>query len=908
MLQSKFERIEAFGMKDSAIAPLMQSLQHLSISEGSSGVHSHPSIEILAGGLVSELQACEKRTNRLNAFLRVLQSLSFTGMRTRQSLIPDAHSSTFDWIFTPSKWAATDPRSQIRLHAWLAEGSGVYWISGKPGSGKSTLMKYLQRCRHMQTQLSSWAGSKRLVVAAYYFWLAGSDMQKSQEGLLRQLLFDILQSRPDWIPIILPERWEKLTGDEVLPIEVEQSLDFWPLSDLREAFTKLEKHQAAKHEGQTRICLFIDGLDEYSGEHSGLVRLIRGLGKVTDIKLCVASRPWNCFEDAFGQNPEAKLYLEILTKDDISNYARDMILDCEALVHATQTPKMIIDDLVRDISRRAQGVFLWVYLVVRSLREGISNGDPASILRERLHEMPDDLGEFFQRIVTSVDKVYRRRMAHTFQAALFSPQNLRLVLYAFLDEEHPRTPLSDGQTLLKALRTEEQLMARALNGRYKGLLETVGRPGHQEVHFLHRTVRDYLLEPRMQNLLSSYCRSDFNVFRLVCEAFISQEKAYPGSMNIETRSTDPIDFTLLDIFLSCARRLGDNPTCFRVIEEMNTAFHSMSPELRDTILLQTRLRQKSIAGNLFARAFELGVSSYTSRKLLTRQALSRNEFGAAMECALRPWLSLRTSEDYSQARESARIVRSLRSAVSYDFVKCESKTTLMRLAFNMPLPKVVREQLGTRICWIEIVSDLCDHGASITDLLILGQYKTDWVFLFELSCHLDPDAMLRFLQRLLLPRSLDVSVPVHQPAPTSDRREVCREMWPWCLVACCLAEDLVPDVPEFGEQRMEALLHIVQLFLDNDADPMSCQRRKLSPLLQTNLYPKGGFHEDAVLNVPLILKHVFRKHVELAKRVAAALERATERKRNMVDIVAEPQSRKRPTAIMDWDDQKRTRL
>lgn len=27
--------------------------------------------------------------------------------------------------------------------AWLEEGDGLYWIAGKAGSGKSTLMKYI---------------------------------------------------------------------------------------------------------------------------------------------------------------------------------------------------------------------------------------------------------------------------------------------------------------------------------------------------------------------------------------------------------------------------------------------------------------------------------------------------------------------------------------------------------------------------------------------------------------------------------------------------------------------------------------------------------------------------------------------------------------------------------------------
>jgi ABC-type hemin transport system ATPase subunit len=44
------------------------------------------------------------------------------------------------------------------LHSWLSAGTGIFHISGKLGSGKSTLMKYL--CGHPSTKalLNEWAG------------------------------------------------------------------------------------------------------------------------------------------------------------------------------------------------------------------------------------------------------------------------------------------------------------------------------------------------------------------------------------------------------------------------------------------------------------------------------------------------------------------------------------------------------------------------------------------------------------------------------------------------------------------------------------------------------------------------------------------------------------------------------
>ncbi|KAI0401058.1 hypothetical protein F4802DRAFT_609708 [Xylaria palmicola] len=102
-----------------------------------------------------------------------LESLYFGKIRARQNKVELAHSKTFQWIFQSS---------------------------GKAGSGKSTLMKFI--CAHPTTVelLREWAGNKRLILADFFFWNSGTALQKSREGLLRSLLFEILRKCPELIP------------------------------------------------------------------------------------------------------------------------------------------------------------------------------------------------------------------------------------------------------------------------------------------------------------------------------------------------------------------------------------------------------------------------------------------------------------------------------------------------------------------------------------------------------------------------------------------------------------------------------------------------------------------------------------------------------------------------------------
>lgn len=55
--------------------------------------------------------------------------------------------------------------------------------------------------------------------------------------------------------------------------------------------------KAAK--GVDCLAIFVDGLDEYHGNHQELVAYLQQLQKAPCIKLCVSSRAWNVFADAF---------------------------------------------------------------------------------------------------------------------------------------------------------------------------------------------------------------------------------------------------------------------------------------------------------------------------------------------------------------------------------------------------------------------------------------------------------------------------------------------------------------------------------------------------------------------------------------------------------------------------------
>lgn len=201
-----------------------------------------------------------------------LTTLQFEARPLRHQAIPEAHERTFRWLLDDEKVARnhttttvdskTNARDGPTLARWLKSKNGIFWVSGKPGSGKSTLMKFVASAPETHEILSQWSSS--VIVAAHYFWNSGSMMQKSLEGLLRSLLYDIFRQYPKLIPMVCEKKWEELTTNHRYLM--------WELSSLNEALSNISNRFT---EDKVKFCFFIDGLDEFEGDYDDYSSLVR---------------------------------------------------------------------------------------------------------------------------------------------------------------------------------------------------------------------------------------------------------------------------------------------------------------------------------------------------------------------------------------------------------------------------------------------------------------------------------------------------------------------------------------------------------------------------------------------------------------------------------------------------------
>lgn len=309
-------------------------------------------------------------------------------MHFRRSTVKEHHPETLEWAFrerqSKQEYGNTLP-TWDSFGQWLRTGDKIYWVSGKPGSGKSTLMSFLLRDARTQRHLNEW--SPDTLILSHFLLSSGYSLQRNTRGTYFSLLHQILDddSKHDSVLLSsLASRFPRISSKNVP--------DDWPQWELKEiAF-------AATKESKRAICVFIDGLDEIvpsETEGGHIESLLRSLERIPKLKLCLSSQPEPRFRNYFEGAP--KLQMQLLTDGDIRKYATQF-LKSNIPASKDQPQQHEIGRFVHLISERANGVFLWVYLVLRRLETGMTNKETLAVLYRRLEKTPSELYNLFQEI------------------------------------------------------------------------------------------------------------------------------------------------------------------------------------------------------------------------------------------------------------------------------------------------------------------------------------------------------------------------------------------------------------------------------------------------------------------------------------------------------------------------------
>jgi hypothetical protein len=182
------------------------------------------------------LVAMDGEKRRVQVELAFLESLRFPEINYRHERVAEAHEKTFLWAFRDPK---AHEKPWDNFVEWLSKSNGIYWIQGKAACGKSTLMRFICHYSQTLTNLKLWLRNSQLVVNAFFFWNSGVPEQRSQLGLLRSLLFNMLKAQRSFISLIFPEEWENKS--ELAANDLSIGAITWSLAQLQKAFIRLIK-------------------------------------------------------------------------------------------------------------------------------------------------------------------------------------------------------------------------------------------------------------------------------------------------------------------------------------------------------------------------------------------------------------------------------------------------------------------------------------------------------------------------------------------------------------------------------------------------------------------------------------------------------------------------------------------
>ena len=395
------------------------------------------------GQITFELQQHQERLAHEQHRQRFLETLCFPEIHRRQDTVSEAYQKTFQWVYEPDAIGGSAHRWDSIVQ-WFERGDGIYWISGKAGSGKSTLMKYICQDSRSLDLLKVWSGAKEVLSPTFFFWNAGTSLQKSTEGLVRSVLYQILQRSPALVPLAYNANLALSSAEDGRNINGQTLV--WTERRLLKAFQSVVREM----QKECRICIFIDGLDEIGGDSDAAIEVIKSMLSA-DLKVCLSSRPDHTYAGAFDSC--ATLRLQDLTEPDIRTYIQNRLQPLYQ-IDSQEDVSIIIDSIVL----RAQGVFLWVSLVVKSMIKGLKNHDTVAQLQTRIDSTPSDIEDLYAQMLSNIEAAYREEAAHLFQLTLAGLSNSLLnVALALCNGPSRGSEMTIQEALTFCYRTQRRL-------------------------------------------------------------------------------------------------------------------------------------------------------------------------------------------------------------------------------------------------------------------------------------------------------------------------------------------------------------------------------------------------------------------------------------------------------------------
>lgn len=305
------------------------------------------------------------------------------------------------------------------LRAWqTGSPNHPLWISGSPGCGKSVMASFIIKERQNWIPAKEGAnGSTKIIVAGSF-----CDKQPNHQTpiwILRSLLFEIFKQNRDLIDNKDPDFWQNC--DDPNPILNTDSFESM------ESLAKLLGRIATNAE----LYLVVDGQYQQSQDALDLCNLIHQVSSYCEEnafpRWILSTRP-NSFDRLMPNAQVIDLFEK--NRDDIRIVAQSRMKHFQQLNPALA--ESFFDDVGEMLTQRAEGMFLWLSLALKSLGDGTIWD--ISIVKEKLQSIPYDVQAIYGNTFENIDEKMQTLLRWVYVAGRPLKINEVLVMWSLGDK------------------------------------------------------------------------------------------------------------------------------------------------------------------------------------------------------------------------------------------------------------------------------------------------------------------------------------------------------------------------------------------------------------------------------------------------------------------------------------------
>ncbi|RDW58861.1 hypothetical protein BP6252_13337 [Coleophoma cylindrospora] len=437
-------------------------------------------------------------------------SLWFSEMNERQQQVEEVPSESYSWIFDDENY-----------RNWKDDGYGLLAIRGKPGTGKSTLLKKIYS--------SFKKDNTKVITLAFFFHRRGVLLQKNQTGMFRTLLYQLFTQAPfvaSEFGTIYEERCRH---------QGKAGQDWhWKVDELKGIFDSALLN-AAKNR---RIRIFVDALDEAQAEITAAQdltqensnELSKGSGEITAQVIADYLYKLNgklraertatsiCFSCRHlpvvrVSEEEYEVIVEYHNYDDLSNFTRDELKRKLKGFKGKAVPTEVQDTLHKTIVEKSANIFIWAVFVIPFISNLYNERKPLGIILQRVNSLHTNLHQTYKEILQEViNPEDRPATLHLLQWIFLAmrPLSVTELRYALVSDDRLMDPSKGSCEDMEGFVHEDNEMEEYIHVASGGLAEVQDHYGihyngsrvgpERVIQFIHQSVSDFLSKDQFRCL------------------------------------------------------------------------------------------------------------------------------------------------------------------------------------------------------------------------------------------------------------------------------------------------------------------------------------------------------------------------------------------------------------------------